>query len=50
MLASCAIIRILQEFPNIKIAPGESLGERGTERQHLALTLSNAAGCRVTLE
>lgn len=49
MLASCGIVRVLQEFPRIKIAPGERLEEPGTERQHLTLTLSNAEGCKVIL-
>jgi hypothetical protein len=50
MLASCAIVRVIQEFPGIKLAPGESLEEPGTERQHLTLTLSNAEGCKVLLK
>ena len=50
MLASCAIVRIIQEFPGIKLAPGEVLEEPGTERQHLTLTLSNTQGCKVILE
>ncbi|PMD38765.1 putative cytochrome P450 alkane hydroxylase [Hyaloscypha variabilis F] len=49
MLASCGIVRVIQEFPNIKLAPGEVLEEPGTERQHLTLTLSNAQGCKVIL-
>ena len=49
MLASCGIVRVLQEFPSIRLAPGETLEEPGTERQHLALTLSNADGCKVIL-
>ncbi|KAL9074390.1 MAG: hypothetical protein Q9157_004417 [Trypethelium eluteriae] len=50
MLASCGIVRVLQEFPNMKLAPGEPLEEPGTERQHLTLTLSNANGCKVLLD
>ncbi|CAG8957897.1 hypothetical protein HYFRA_00000237, partial [Hymenoscyphus fraxineus] len=49
MLASCGIIRILQEFPDIKLAPGEGLGDPERELQNLSLTLSNARGCKVTL-
>ena len=49
MLASCGIVRIIQRYPNMKLAHGETLEEPGTERQHLALTLSNAEGCRVLL-
>lgn len=50
MLASCGIVRILQEFPNISRVPGDVAEEPGAERQHLTLTLSNAAGCRVVLD
>ncbi|OBT63865.1 hypothetical protein VE03_06632 [Pseudogymnoascus sp. 23342-1-I1] len=50
MLASCGIVRVIQEFPGIKIVPGEVLEEPGTERQHLTLTLSNAQGCKVLLK
>lgn len=50
MLASCAIVRVIQAFPNIKSVPGEVLEEPGTERQHLTLTLSNAQGCKVILK
>ena len=49
MLASYGIVRIIQAFPAIKLAPGETLEEPGTERQHLTLTLSNAGGCKVLL-
>ncbi|KAK0115644.1 hypothetical protein ONS96_014091 [Cadophora gregata f. sp. sojae] len=49
MLASCAIVRIIQEFPDIRLVPGTELEIPGTERQHLALTLSNAQGCKVVL-
>ena len=49
MLASCGIVRVIQEFPNMKLAPGERTEEPGVERQHLALTLSNANGCKVLL-
>jgi hypothetical protein len=50
MLASCAIVRVMQEFPCLRLAPGEALEEPGAERQHLALTLSNAEGCKVLLD
>ena len=49
MLASCGIVRVIQEFPGMKLAPGEVLEEPGTERQHLTLTLSNSQGCKVLL-
>lgn len=50
MLASCGLVRVIQEFPNIKLAPGEVLEELGAEPQHLTLTLSNAQGCKVILD
>ena len=49
MLASYGIARIVQSFPKIEIAPGETWEEPGEERQHLTLTLSNADGCKVLL-
>ena len=49
MLASCGVVRVLQEFPNMKLAPGETLEEPGSERQNLSLTLSNVEGCKVLL-
>ena len=47
MLASYGIVRLIQEFPDMKLAPGEVVEEPGLERQHLTLTLSNAGGCKV---
>lgn len=39
MLASCAIVRIIQAYPGIKLALGTALEEPGTKRQHLTLCL-----------
>lgn len=50
MLASYGIVRIIQNFPQIALAPGDIIEEPGTERQHLTLTLSNADGCKVILQ
>ena len=50
MLASCGIVRVIQEFPDMKLVAGEVLEELGAERQHLTLTLSNAGGCKVLLD
>ena len=50
MLASCGAVRVIQEFPNMKLTKGTTIEEPGTERQHLTLTLSNAEGCKVLLE
>ena len=49
MLASYGIARMIQAFPKIELAPGETWIEPGAERQHLTLTLSNADGCKVLL-
>lgn len=49
MLASYAIVRIVQSFRDMKLPPGEKWEEPGEERQHLTLTLSNADGCKVLL-
>ena len=49
MLASCGIVRVLQEFPQLRKVDGDGEEEVGEERQHLTLTLSNAGGCRVVL-
>ncbi|KAF6231018.1 hypothetical protein HO173_010718 [Letharia columbiana] len=49
MLASYGIARMIQAYPKIELAPGETWEEPGAERQHLTLTLSNADGCKVLL-
>ncbi|KAL8734372.1 MAG: hypothetical protein Q9166_001570 [cf. Caloplaca sp. 2 TL-2023] len=49
MLASYTMVRIIQVFPDMRLAPGETLEEPGEERQHLTLTLSNADGCKILL-
>jgi len=50
MLASYGITRVIQAFPKLRIATGETWEEPGTERQNLTLTLSNADGCKVLLD
>ncbi|MCJ1388282.1 hypothetical protein MMC18_001127 [Xylographa bjoerkii] len=49
MLASYGIARIIQTFPKIELAPGETLQKPGEERQQLTLTLSSADGCKVLI-
>ena len=49
MLASYGIVRMIQAFSKIELAPGEIWEEPGAERQNLTLTLSNADGCKVLL-
>ena len=50
MLASYGIVRVVQEFPNIKLPVGEKWEGLGDERQKLAIALSNADGCKVLLD
>ncbi|MCJ1377635.1 hypothetical protein MMC17_000730 [Xylographa soralifera] len=50
MLASYGIARIIQSFPKIELAPGETLQKPGEERQQLTLTLSSADGCKVLID
>lgn len=50
MLASYGIARVIQAFPTIKLAPGETWEELGAERQHLTIVLSNADGCKVLVD
>lgn len=47
MLASCGIIRVIQEYMTL---PPASSSDIRMGRQKLALTLSNEEGCRVILE
>ncbi|MCJ1437308.1 hypothetical protein MMC27_006694 [Xylographa pallens] len=49
MLASYGIARIIQRFPKIELAPGETLQKPSEERQQLTLTLSSADGCKVLI-
>ena len=47
--ASYAIVRILQEFPNIRLPEKEPVEPVGMERQTISLTLAPADGCKVLL-
>ena len=49
MEASCAIVRIIQAFPNLRLPPDLPQEETGTERQALTITLASADGCKVVL-
>jgi len=44
------VIRLLQQFPIIKLPASESIEPTGTERQRLTLVLSSADGCVVELD
>ena len=50
MEASCAITRILQTFPDMKLAPDLPTVPTGQERQNLTITVSIAEGCKVLLK
>lgn len=49
MEASCGIVRILQEFPNVRLPEGVEKVETGQERQSLTIVISSAEGCKVLL-
>ena len=49
MEASCAVVRILQKFPNLRLAPGLVVHPVGQEKQELSIFLKPAEGCRVSL-
>ena len=48
--ASCAIIRIIQAFPNIRLPPGHHVVPTGQEKQNLTIFLSSAEGSKVLLK
>ncbi|KAL8864690.1 MAG: hypothetical protein Q9174_007258, partial [Haloplaca sp. 1 TL-2023] len=45
--ASCLTIRILQEFPDLRLPPGEPVVPLGQEKQEVTITLKPAEGCKV---
>ncbi|KAL9593601.1 MAG: hypothetical protein Q9219_007475 [cf. Caloplaca sp. 3 TL-2023] len=45
--ASYLIIRIIQEFPNIRLPPGDPVVPTGQEKQELTMFLKSAEGCKV---
>lgn len=50
MEASCAVIRIIQTFPNIRLPPDYPVVPTGQEKQALTIFLSSADGCKVLLD
>ncbi|KAF6240903.1 hypothetical protein HO173_000695 [Letharia columbiana] len=50
MEASCAIVRIIQTFPDIRLPPGYPVVPTGQEKQALTVFLSSADGCKVLLD
>jgi hypothetical protein len=49
MEASYGLVRLLQEFPNLRIAPDVAQTTPGLEKQNLTIVLSSAEGCKVLL-
>lgn len=50
MEASCAVVRIVQSFPNIRLPPDYPVVPTGQEKQALTVFLSSADGCKVLLD
>lgn len=50
MEASCAVVRIIQTFPDIRVPPEEKIVPTGQEKQNLTIFLASAEGCRVLLQ
>ena len=50
MEASCAVIRILQTFPQVRLPPGHRVVPLGQEKQELTVFLKSAEGCQVLLD
>lgn len=49
MEASYAIVRIVQEFPDIRLPPGHPVVPTGQEKQELTVFLKSADGCKVVV-
>ncbi|KAL8942224.1 MAG: hypothetical protein Q9211_001491 [Gyalolechia sp. 1 TL-2023] len=49
MEASCGIVRILQNFPNLRLPLDVPKEPTGQERQSLTIVISSAEGCKVLL-
>lgn len=49
MEASCAIVKILQTFPSLKLPDGLLTETTGQERQSLGILVTSAEGCKVVL-
>jgi hypothetical protein len=48
--ASYGIVRILQNFPNIRLPPGLPTEPTGQEKQSLTIVVASAEGCKVLLQ
>jgi hypothetical protein len=45
--AAQAVVRILQQFPEISLPAGEKVELIGTEKQTMTIIISSSNGCRV---
>ena len=50
MLTSYGIVRLIEAFPKLEIAAGETWDELVAERQHVGLTLLSTDGCKFVLD
>jgi hypothetical protein len=48
--ASYGIVRILQNFPNIRLPPGLPTESTGQEKQILTIVVASGDGCKVLLQ
>jgi hypothetical protein len=48
--AALAVVRILQEFPVIKLPTDETVVKTGKERQTITIVLAVGDGCRICFE
>ena len=48
--ASCAIIRIIQTFPELRLPPETPIVPPGEEKQALTIVVTSAEGCKVLLD
>lgn len=49
MEASCAIVKILQTFPNMRLPDNHPTEPTGQEKQSLGIVITSADGCKVLL-
>ena len=48
--ASYALVRLLQDYPYLRIPPGTEILPTGKEKQMLTLVVSSLDGCKVVLD
>lgn len=47
--AAYTVVRILQEFPSVKLSDDETVELPGTEKQAINFTMSIGEGCKVSI-